>query len=71
MRQKVSVISIYSKETAIYYLLDSNDAFNEMSKIVKETSEILGLSSLTIVRILLNYFRWDQNILTGKLVNNT
>ena len=37
-----------------------------MSKIVRNISEVLGLSSTTIVRLLLNHFRWDQNVLTGR-----
>jgi hypothetical protein len=67
MRPCVSTVSIMSNEEMIYYLMNEDDALTEMSKIIKDINEVLGLPSATIVRLLLNYFRWDKDILTGKI----
>ncbi len=56
-----------ANEEMIYYLMNEDDILNEIKKIVKEVNEILGLPSTTMVRLLLNYFRWDKDTLTGKI----
>lgn len=66
MREHVSTTSIIANETMTYYLLDEDDALKDMKKVIKEISEILGLESVTTVRLLLNYFHWDKDTLTGK-----
>jgi hypothetical protein len=38
-----------------------------MEKTVKEVNEVLDLPSKTMVRLLLNYFHWDKDTLTGKI----
>lgn len=65
MRQCMSPASIMSNDQIIYYLMSEDDILNEIKKIVREVSEILGLQSTTIVRLLLNYFHWDKDTLTG------
>ena len=67
MRKYVSQVSIVSNEEMTCYLLSKDDVLKEISKVVKEIGEILGLSSSTIVRLLLNYFHWDKNTLTGRI----
>jgi len=67
MRQYVSSTSILTNEELIYYLMNEDDVLQEIKKTVKEINEILGLPSTTMVRLLLNYFRWDKDILTGKI----
>jgi hypothetical protein len=67
MRQCVSKTSIMANEEMIYYLMNEDDILKEIKKIVKEVNEILGLPSTTMVRLLLNYFRWDKDTLTGKI----
>jgi len=66
MRQYVSPASIMANDEVIYYLMNEDDVLNEIKKTVKEVNDILGLSSTTIVRLLLNYFHWDKDTLTGK-----
>ncbi len=56
-----------ANEEMIYYLMNEDDILKEIKKIVKEVNEILGLPSTTMVRLLLNYFRWDKDTLTGKI----
>jgi hypothetical protein len=68
MRQYVSPASIMANEEVIYYLMNEDDVLNEIKKTVKEVNDILGLSSTTIVRLLLNYFHWDKDTLTGKKI---
>jgi hypothetical protein len=67
MRQCISKTSIMANEEMIYYLMNEDDILKEIKKIVKEVNEILGLPSTTMVRLLLNYFRWDKDTLTGKI----
>jgi antitoxin component of RelBE/YafQ-DinJ toxin-antitoxin module len=47
--------------------MNEDDVLQEIKKTVKEINEVLGLPSTTMVRLLLNYFRWDKDILTGKI----
>ena len=67
MRRCVSTASILSNEEMVYYLMNEDEALKEIEKIVKEVNEILGLPSTTMVRLLLNYFHWDKDTLTGKI----
>jgi hypothetical protein len=67
MRQFKSPTSILANEEMIYYLMSEDDALKEMKKIIKEVNEILDLPSTTMVRLLLNYFHWDKDTLTGKI----
>ena len=67
MREYVSRASITGNEEMAYYLLSRDDVLKEIAKIVNEISEILGLSSTTLVRLLLNYYHWDKTTLTGKV----
>lgn len=69
MRRYTSQASITSNDEVTYDLMSEDDAFREMSKIVRNINEVLGLSSTTIVRLLLNHFRWDPNVLTGRQKN--
>jgi hypothetical protein len=66
MRTYVSSTSIISNEEIIYFLMNEDDARKEMAEIIREINEILNLPSDTMVRLLLNYFHWDKDILTGK-----
>ncbi|UJR26964.1 hypothetical protein I4U23_008271 [Adineta vaga] len=66
MRRYVSPANILANEAMIYHLLSEEDALKEMKKTIREINEILGLSSTTIVRLLLNHFRWDQDTLTDR-----
>ena len=66
MRQFVSTTSILANEGVIYYLMNTDEAVKQMSKTIAETNEILGLPSITMVRLLLDYFHWDKSTLTGK-----
>jgi hypothetical protein len=66
MRQCVSSTSIISNEEIIYFLMNEDDAHKEMAETIREINEILNLPSATMVRLLLNYFHWDKDILTGK-----
>jgi len=65
MRQCQSLVSIMSNDQVTYYLMTEDDILKEIKKVVREVSEILGLPSATIVRLLLNYFHWDKDTLTG------
>ena len=67
MHQKISPTAILSNEQMVYYLITEDEALKEMTKIAKEVNEILGLPSTTLVRLILNYFRWDKDILTGMI----
>jgi len=67
MRQKISPTTITTNEQMTYYLMTEDEALKEITKITKEVNEVLGLPSTTLVRLILNYFRWDQNTLTGKI----
>jgi hypothetical protein len=66
MRQKISLTAITTNEQMTYYLITEEEALNEIKKTTKEVNEVLGLPSTTLVRLILNYFRWDKNTLTGK-----
>jgi hypothetical protein len=66
MRRHVSSTSITANEEMIYYLMNEDDVLKEITKIIKEVNDILGLPSTTMVRLLLNYFHWDKDTLTGK-----
>ena len=67
MRKYVSLTSIVANEEMVYYLMSEADVLEEIKKTVKEVNEIIDLPSTTIVRLLLNYFRWDKDTLTGKI----
>lgn len=67
MRQKISPTAILNHEQMVYYLITTDEALKEMTRIAKEVNEILGLPSTTLVRLILNYFRWDKDILTGRI----
>ncbi|CAF3039456.1 unnamed protein product [Rotaria sp. Silwood2] len=66
MRQYVSSTSIITNEDVIYYLMNEDDVLKEMTKIIKEINEVLGLSSVAMARLLLNYFHWDKDTLTDR-----
>ncbi|CAF3649474.1 unnamed protein product [Rotaria socialis] len=66
MRQYESSTSILTNDKMIYYLMNEDDALQDMANTIKEIKEILGLSSVTIVRLLLNHFRWDQYTLNDR-----
>lgn len=66
MRRHVSLFSIMSNDHVTYYLMTEDEILKEIKKTVREVSEILGLSSTTIVRLLLNYFHWDKDTLTDR-----
>lgn len=65
MLEKESETAITSDEKMKYYLMTAEEALKEMTKTAKEVNEILGLSSTTLVRLILNHFNWDKNTLTG------
>jgi hypothetical protein len=67
MRKYVSSTSIVANEEMVYYLMSEEDVLKEMEKTVKEVNEVLDLPSKTMVRLLLNYFHWDKDTLTGKI----
>ena len=67
MRQKVSSTGILSNEPLTYYLLTEEEALAEITKTVKEVNEILNLPSATLVRLILNHFRWDKSTVTGRV----
>ena len=48
-----------------YDLMNESEALQEINKTTSELNEILGLPSTTLVRLILNHFRWDKNTLTG------
>jgi hypothetical protein len=66
MRQKISPTAITTNEQMVYNLMTEDEALNEITKTATEVNEILGLPSTTLVRLILNYFRWDKNTLTGE-----
>jgi len=66
MRQKISPTSITTNEQMTYYFLTEDEVLKEITRIAREVNEILGLPSTTLVRLILNYFHWDKNTLTGK-----
>jgi hypothetical protein len=65
MRQQISPTAITTNEQMTYYLMTEEEALNEMTKTIKQVNEILGLPSTTLVRLILNYFRWDKDQLAG------
>lgn len=65
MHKKISPTAITTNEQMVYFLMTDQEALNEMTKTMKEVNEVLGLPSTTLVRLILNYFRWDKNTLTG------
>jgi hypothetical protein len=65
MRQQISPAAITTNEQMTYYLMTEEEALNEMTKTIKQVNEILGLPSTTLVRLILNYFRWDKDQLAG------
>ncbi len=67
MRQKISPTAITTNEQMTYYLITEDEALTEITKTTREVNEVLGLPSTTLVRLILNYFRWDKNTLTGKV----
>lgn len=69
MRQKISPTAILNNEQMVYFLMTEDEALKEMSKITKEVNEVLNLPSTTLVRLILNYFRWDKNTLLGTMRN--
>lgn len=68
MRRYISPTSILANEEMIYYLMNEDDALKEIKKVVRDANEVLGLPSTTMVRLLLNYFHWDKDTLTGKQI---
>lgn len=71
MRQQVSLVSIMTNDQVSYCLMNEEETLKEINKVVREVSEILGLRSAAIVRLLLNYFHWDKDTLTGILQQKT
>jgi hypothetical protein len=67
MRQKTSPTAITTNEQMTYFLLTGDEVLTEITKTAREVNEVLGLPSTTVVRLILNYFRWDKNQLTGEL----
>lgn len=67
MRRYTSPTSILSNEDMVYFLMNEDDALQELNKIVQDANEILNLPSTTMVRLLLNYFHWDKDTLAGKI----
>jgi hypothetical protein len=65
MRQKTSPTAITSNEQMVYFLINEEEALNEIKKTAKEVNEVIGLSSTTLIRLILNYFQWDKNTLMG------
>ena len=65
MPRKVSSSTITTDDPMNYDLLNEDEALQEINKTTSELNEILGLPSTTLVRLILNYFRWDKDILTG------
>lgn len=65
MIEKTSPTAITTDEKMVYYLMDEKDVTEEMRRTINQTNEILGLPSTTLVRLILNHFRWDKNTLTG------
>ncbi len=65
MRQKTSPTTITTNEQMTYYLMTGDEVLKEITKITRNVNEILNLPSTTLVRLILNYFRWDQDTLTG------
>jgi len=65
MHQKISSTAILNNEQMTYYLITEDEALKEITKTTKEVNEVLGLPSTTLVRLILNYFRWDKNTLMG------
>jgi hypothetical protein len=63
MRRYTSPASITLKDPVTYDLMSGDDALRQMAKIVRDVNEVLGLPSTTIVRLLLNHYHWDQNVL--------
>ncbi|CAF4903021.1 unnamed protein product, partial [Rotaria magnacalcarata] len=66
MQSKISLATITTDEKIKYYLLTENEALHEITKTAKDVNEILNLPSTTLVRLILNNFHWDQDMLTGK-----
>jgi hypothetical protein len=66
MRRKISSTTITTDEPMNYDLMNEEEALQEIKKVTEEVNEILRLPSTTLVRVILNYFRWDQNTLTGQ-----
>ena len=58
-------MTILTNEQTIYYLLSEKDILKEIQKITRDVIEILGLQSMTLVRLLLSDSHWDQDLLTG------
>jgi hypothetical protein len=67
MRQKISPTSITTNEQMTYYFLTEDEVLKEITRITREVNEVLGLPSTTLVRLILNYFHWDKNTLTGEI----
>lgn len=65
MLKKISPAAITTNDQMGYYLMDENDATKEMRKTIQQVNEILRLPSTTLVRLILNHFQWDSNMLTG------
>lgn len=68
MREYVSSATIMTNEKMNYQLMNEDDAFQDMLNIIIQTNELIGLESVTKVRLLLNHFHWDTSILTGKSI---
>lgn len=68
MREQTSTMTITSNDKKKYNLMSEDEAFKEISKTTKEVNEILSLPSTTVVRLILNYFKWDKDTLTGRKI---
>ncbi|CAF0746266.1 unnamed protein product [Didymodactylos carnosus] len=67
----LSLMTVYGYEKMVYYKLTLNDALKEMKKISNEVNEIMNLPSPTMVRLLLNNFHWDANVLTERFYEDS
>ena len=65
MRRKVSTTTITTDDRMKYDLMNEEEALQEIKETTEEFNRILDLPSTTLVRVILNYFRWDKNTLTG------
>ena len=66
MYEKKSPTTITTTDQMTYYLMNESEILNEIKRITNEVNEILSLPSTTVVRLILNYFQWDTDALTGK-----
>lgn len=65
MVEKESPTMIATNKKLKYSLLTTQDVLAEIKKITNEVNEILNLPSTTLVRLLLNHFKWNKDSLIG------